>query len=189
MKYTANDVKKMLQGQQNQFKSNKLPIINNKKLQSNRIQTVNQEKPQSLIRKEPILSKNKVYTADDIKKMLLNNPKLPTKSEQENKSLINKVSQPINNFKSNYEFGKLAEQENKAWSEYRNNQTNESLKKAQESTKVKESFIKQNDVDQGNILTKNFAQYTPQMVNQILAGLSGASETALKGQELEQVLH
>ena len=54
---------------------------------------------------------------------------LPTKT-QENTSFIDKVKQPINNFKTNYNLGKLSEEENLAWSEYRKKSIRSEFKKS-----------------------------------------------------------
>jgi len=105
---------------------------------------------------------------------------LPTKAQQE-LSFTDKITQPIKNIKSNYTVGKLSEEENQAWSKYRSSQSQDNLKLAQNTTDVKTKYIEKNKVGQGNLLTKDFAQYVPQMIGQIGSGLKGAGDTALKG--------
>jgi hypothetical protein len=78
--------------------------------------------------------------------------------------------QPLENIKNNYTYGKLTETENQIWSEYRIKQTPDLLKKAQEATKLRENFSKFNQVGYGNALTKDFAQYVPQLINQEVSG-------------------
>ncbi|NYB72519.1 hypothetical protein HZF24_00020 [Sedimentibacter hydroxybenzoicus DSM 7310] len=89
--------------------------------------------------------------------------------------------QPLTNIKNNFTHGKLQEDENKAWNEYRSKQTPESLLKAQQASKQRENFASNNMVGYGNVITKDFAQYVPQLINQTGAGLKGAAPGALVG--------
>lgn len=137
------------------------------------------------------------YTADDIKKIYEKSlPKVyqapykepvgiykpaPVEVEKQN-SLIGNVLQPFKNIQANYVVGDLGETERKAWSAYRAKQDAESLKAAQKATAETEKYAMANrNVGQGNIVTKDFAQYLPQMKNQIISGLGGAGERAVLG--------
>lgn len=103
----------------------------------------------------------------------------PTQDNRNNFEVEN--INPIENIKSNFTVGKISEEENQAWSKYRNSQSQEDLKAAKDLSEIKSKFIEQNEVGKGNIITKDFAQYVPQMIGQIGSGLGGASENALKG--------
>ena len=143
------------------------------------------------------------YTADDIKKIYEKNlpkvPKAPYRepvtvkredlrqpikqtTQPENDNFINNITQPFKNIQSNYVVGNLGEKESKAWSAYRAKQDAETLKAAQKATAEREKYVRDNqNVGQGNIVTKDFAQYLPQMKNQIVSGFSGAGNNAWKG--------
>lgn len=137
------------------------------------------------------------YTAEDIKKIYEKSlPKVyqapykepvgiykpaPVEVEKQN-SLIGNVLQPFKNIQANYVVGDLGETERKAWSAYRAKQDAESLKAAQKATAETEKYAMANrNVGQGNIVTRDFAQYLPQMKNQIISGLGGAGERAVLG--------
>ena len=114
------------------------------------------------------------FTAEDIKKIyekslpkVQNTPykNIPIKKEDLKKvTLLDNISKPFKNFQANSASGDLGENERKAWSVYRAKQDQLSLKAAQQATTEREGFSQSNkNVGQGNILTKNFAEYLPQM--------------------------
>lgn len=157
MKYTPDDIEKIYQESKVKLKGN---TIKSDTLAKTPVNTLVRKNTQS----------NTAF-----------NSVLPTKVDQEKKSVVDKITQPIKNIKSNFTVGKLSEEENQAWANYRKNQTQENLKAAQDVSDVKSKYMKNNEVGQGNLLTKDFAQYVPQMVNQIGSGLKGAGDTALTG--------
>lgn len=108
---------------------------------------------------------------------------LEKQQEQErwnNLSLGEKIADPFKTAGANIKFGDLGIEENIAWNEYRSKQDEASLKKAQEATKAREEYQLSNDrIGKGNAVTKDFAQYLPQLGGQLKAGLSGAAIGAL----------
>lgn len=103
---------------------------------------------------------------------------LEKQQEQErwnNLSLGEKIADPFKTAGANIKFGDLGIEENIAWNEYRNKQDEESLKKAQEATKAREEYQLNNDrIGKGNAVTKDFAQYLPQLGGQLKSGIGGA---------------
>ena len=97
-------------------------------------------------------------------------------------------TKPIQNIKSNYGVGKLSETENQLWSKYRSSQSEEDLLKAQQASQATQQFMQGNDTGQGNWITKDFAQYVPQLFNQMGSGLKGAAGGALAGAGTAAVL-
>ena len=96
------------------------------------------------------------------------------------KDTIQDVKGGIDNTKVNYELGKLSEIENQLWAKYRTSQSEEDLLKAEQASQMTQDYVKSNpNVGQGNWLTQNYAQYMPQMFNQMKAGVEGASKGAL----------
>ena len=87
---------------------------------------------------------------------------------------------PITNIKNNYNYGKLSEEENLIWSKYRESQTQEDLQKAQNASIATKNYANKNQVGYGNAITKDFAQYVPQMIKQISSGAKGAAPAALQ---------
>lgn len=97
-------------------------------------------------------------------------------------SLGEKIADPFKTAGANIKFGDLGIEENIAWNEYRSKQDEESLKKAQEATRAREEYQLNNDrIGKGNALTKDFAQYLPQLGGQLKAGLGGAAAGAGAG--------
>lgn len=107
---------------------------------------------------------------------------LEKQQEQErwnNLSLGEKIADPFKTAGANIKFGDLGIEENIAWNEYRSKQDEESLKKAQEATRAREEYQLNNDrIGKGNAVTKDFAQYLPQLGGQLKAGLGGAAAGA-----------
>ena len=119
MKYTAEDIERIYQNS----------IKTKKKYTPDDIETIYQAYQASLKSKLPTVKDraiNNIHVNPTIS--------LPTKeqaennAEKDNRTLLNKTTQPLDSFKSNYTVGKLSEQESLAWSEYRKNQSQENLK-------------------------------------------------------------
>lgn len=110
---------------------------------------------------------------------------LEKQQEQErwnNLSLGEKIADPFKTAGANIKFGDLGIEENIAWNEYRSKQDEESLKKAQEATRAREEYQLNNDrIGKGNALTKDFAQYLPQLGGQLKSGIGGAAGGAGAG--------
>lgn len=99
-----------------------------------------------------------------------------------NLSFGEKIIDPFKTMGANIKYGNLGIEENQAWSEYRSKQDAESLAKAQQATKAREEYEASNDrIGKGNALTKDFAQYMPQLGGQLKSGLGGAAGGAGAG--------
>lgn len=97
------------------------------------------------------------------------------KERWDNLPIQDKIAEPFRNIGANFTHGDLSIKENMAWNEYRAKQDEATLKKAQEATKAREDFEATNDrIGKGNALTKEFAQYLPQLGGQLKSGLGGA---------------
>ena len=107
------------------------------------------------------------------------------RQEQErwnNLSLGEKIADPFKTAATNVTYGNLGIKENVAWNEYRNKQDEASLQAAQAATKAREEFEATNDrIGKGNAVTKDFAQYLPQLGGQLKAGAVGAAGGAGAG--------
>ncbi|MBE5813173.1 MAG: hypothetical protein E7314_05935 [Clostridiales bacterium] len=107
------------------------------------------------------------------------------KKEQErwdNLSLGEKIADPFKTMGANIKYGDLGIEENQAWNEYRSKQDEESYNKALAATKAREEYEANNDrIGKGNALTKDFAQYLPQLGGQLKSGLGGAAGGAAGG--------
>ena len=107
------------------------------------------------------------------------------RQEQErwdNLSLGEKIADPFKTAATNVTYGNLGIEENVAWNEYRNKQDEASLQAAQAATKAREEYEKNNDrIGKGNAVTKDFAQYLPQLGGQLKYGLGGAAGGAAVG--------
>lgn len=87
-----------------------------------------------------------------------------------------KIQEPFKNIGANITSGNLTEKENFAWSEYRTKQDAESRLKALEATKAREEYQSSTEnVGKGNAITKDLAQYLPQLGNQLKYGIGGAA--------------
>ena len=92
----------------------------------------------------------------------------------EETSLLGKVTAPFKNIAANATYGDLSQKESIAWNDYRKKQDEATLKKAQQATKERENYALNNErVGQGNAITKDFAQYLPQLKGQLGAGATG----------------
>ena len=111
--------------------------------------------------------------------------KAEKEQEQErwdNLSIGQKIVDPIKTMGANIKYGDLGIKENQAWSDYRSKQDEESLAKAQEATKAREEYETNNNrIGKGNALTKDFAQYLPQLGGQMKSGLGNAAGGAVAG--------
>lgn len=111
--------------------------------------------------------------------------KAEKEQEQErwdNLSIGQKIVDPIKTMGANIKYGDLGIKENQAWSDYRSKQDEESLAKAQEATKAREEYETNNNrIGKGNALTKDFAQYLPQLGGQMKSGLGNATGGAVAG--------
>ena len=97
------------------------------------------------------------------------------KEEYDKLSLPQKIGRGIDTIGANITHGDLSEKENLAWNEYRRYQTEENKQKAEQATQRREEYEQNNPrVGKGNALTLGYAQYLPQLKNQLLAGGKGA---------------
>lgn len=107
------------------------------------------------------------------------------RQEQErwnNLSVGEKITDPFKTMGANITYGDLGIKENVAWNEYRSKQDDASLQAAQAATKAREDFEATNDrIGKGNAVTKDFAQYLPQLGGQLKAGAVGAAGGAGAG--------
>lgn len=107
------------------------------------------------------------------------------RQEQErwnNLSAGEKIADPFKTAGANITYGDLGIKENVAWNEYRSKQDDASLQAAQAATKAREEFEATNDrIGKGNAVTKDFAQYLPQLGGQLGSGLAGAAAGAGAG--------
>ena len=104
------------------------------------------------------------------------------KERWDNLPIQEKIAEPFKNIGANYTHGDLSIKESMAWNEYRAKQDEASLKKAQEATKAREDYEISNErIGKGNALTKDFAQYLPQLGGQLKSGLGGAAAGAGAG--------
>ena len=107
------------------------------------------------------------------------------RQEQErwnNLSAGEKITDPFQTMGANITYGDLGIKENVAWNEYRSKQDDASLQAAQAATKAREEFEQNNDrIGKGNAITKDFAQYLPQLGGQLKYGLGGAAGGAAVG--------
>lgn len=107
------------------------------------------------------------------------------RQEQErwnNLSAGEKIADPFKTAGANITYGDLGIKENVAWNEYRSKQDDASLQAAQAATKAREEFEATNDrIGKGNAITKDFAQYLPQLGGQLGSGLAGAAAGAGTG--------
>lgn len=107
------------------------------------------------------------------------------RQEQErwnNLSVGEKIVDPFKTMGANITYGDLGIKENVAWNEYRSKQDDASLQAAQAATKAREEFEATNDrIGKGNAVTKDFAQYLPQLGGQLKAGAVGAAGGAGAG--------
>ena len=108
--------------------------------------------------------------------------KVEEQERWDNLSIGEKIVDPFKTMGANIKYGDLGIKESQAWSEYRSKQDEASLVKAQEATKAREQYEASNDrIGKGNALTKDFAQYLPQLGGQLGAGLGGAAAGAGAG--------
>ena len=104
------------------------------------------------------------------------------KERWDNLPIQEKIADPFKTIGANYTHGDLSIKESMAWNEYRTKQDEASLKKAQDATKAREDYEANNDrIGKGNALTKDFAQYLPQLGGQLKSGLGGAAVGAGSG--------
>lgn len=104
------------------------------------------------------------------------------KERWDNLPIQDKIVEPFKNIGANFTHGDLSIKESLAWNEYRSKQDKATLKKAQEATKAREDYEASNErIGKGNALTKDFAQYLPQLGGQLKSGLGGAAVGAGTG--------